>query len=57
MNAGKPQVPHPNIKNEMQQAMDAVTTDLLDEKISAQEAAKHRPDKVNALFDQFGVRK
>lgn len=55
MNGGKPEVPHPNIKNEMLQAMDAVTTDLLDDKISAQEAAKTGSDKVNAIFEQFGI--
>ncbi len=55
MNSGKPEVPHPNVKNEMLQAMDAATTDLLDDKISAQEAAKTGADRVNALFDQFGI--
>jgi multiple sugar transport system substrate-binding protein len=57
MNTGKPEVPHPNVKNEMLQAMDAVTTDLLDDKISAQDAARTGQERVNALFDQFGVRK
>jgi multiple sugar transport system substrate-binding protein len=56
MNSGKPEVPHPNIKNEMLQAMDAVTTDLLDDKISAQEAAKTGADKVNVIFDQYGIK-
>ncbi|HEX2034386.1 MAG TPA: extracellular solute-binding protein [Chloroflexota bacterium] len=55
MNSGKPEVPHPNVKLEMLQAMDAVTTDLLDDKISAQEAAKSGAERVNALFEQFGV--
>ena len=41
----------------MLQAMDAVTTDLLDDKVSAQDAARSGQDRVNALFDQFGVRK
>jgi len=57
MNAGKPLVPHPNIKIEMTRAMDEAVTDLLNEKVSAQEAAKQGADKVNALFDQFGVKK
>jgi multiple sugar transport system substrate-binding protein len=57
MNSGKPEVPHPNIKNEMLQAMDAVSTDLLDDKISAQDAARTGAERVNALFDQFGVTK
>jgi hypothetical protein len=37
-------------------AMDAVTTDLLDGKIGAQEAAKTGADKVNAIFDQYGIK-
>lgn len=57
LNAGKPLVPHPNIKLEMMNAMNAAVNDMLDEKISAQEAAKQGADKVNALFDQFGIRK
>jgi multiple sugar transport system substrate-binding protein len=52
LNAGKPTVPHPNIK-----AMDAAVTDLLNEKVSAQEAAKQGADRVNALFDQFGIKR
>ena len=32
-------------------------TELLDEKLSAQEAAKQGADKVNALFDQFGIKR
>jgi multiple sugar transport system substrate-binding protein len=57
LNAGKPNVPHPNVKLEMIQAMDAAVTDLLNEKVSPQEAAKQGADKVNALFDQYGVKK
>jgi hypothetical protein len=57
MNTGKPEVPHPNIRNEMLLAMDEVTTELLDDKISAQDAAKSGADKVNALFDQYGIKK
>jgi multiple sugar transport system substrate-binding protein len=57
MNGGKPEVPHPNVKLEMLQAMDAVSTDLLDDKISAQDAARTGAERVNALFDQFGVTK
>jgi multiple sugar transport system substrate-binding protein len=57
LHAGKPEVPHPNVKQEMLQAMDAAVTDLLDDKISAQEAAKTGADRVNALFDQFGIKK
>jgi hypothetical protein len=55
MNTGKPEVPHPNVKMEMLQAMDAVSTDLLDDKISAQDAARTGAERVNAYFDQFGV--
>jgi multiple sugar transport system substrate-binding protein len=57
MGTGKPEVPHPNIRLEMLAAMDAVTTDLMDDKIGPAEAAKSGQDKVNALFDQFGLRK
>ncbi|MDQ3701044.1 MAG: extracellular solute-binding protein [Chloroflexota bacterium] len=57
MNAGKPLVPHPNVKLDMTRAMDAAMTDLLNEKVSAQEAAKQGADKVNAFFDQYGIRK
>jgi hypothetical protein len=57
MNAGKPLVPHPNVKLEMTRAMDAAVTDLLDERVSPQEAANQGAEKVNALFDQYGVRK
>src|SRR5688572_16442082 len=56
MNAGKPLVPHPNIKLEMTQAMDATVNDMLDDKISPAEAAKTGADKVNAVFDKFGIR-
>ena len=56
LNGGKPEVPHPNIKPEMLSAMDSATTDLLNDKISAQEAAKTGADKVNALFDQYGIK-
>jgi multiple sugar transport system substrate-binding protein len=56
MNTGKPEVPHPNVKPEMLTAMDAVTTDLLDGKIGAAETAKTGADKVNALFDQYGIK-
>ena len=57
LTAGKPLVPHPNIKLEMNQAMTAAVNDLLDEKLSPQEAAKQGADKVNALFDQAGGRR
>jgi hypothetical protein len=57
LTAGKALVPHPNIKLEMNQAMTAAVNDLLDEKLSPQEAAKQGADKVNALFDQFGIRR
>ena len=57
MNSGKPEVPHPNVKLEMLQAMDAVTKDLLDDKISAQDAARSGADQVNAIFDQYGIKK
>ncbi len=57
LNAGKSLVPHPNIKLEMNTAMNAAVNDMLDEKISPQEAAKTGAGKVNALFDQFGVKK
>jgi len=57
MNAGKPLVPHPNVKIDMTRAMDAAVTDLLTEKVSAQEAAKQGADKVNALFDQTLAKK
>jgi multiple sugar transport system substrate-binding protein len=57
LTAGKPLVPHPNIKLEMNNAMNAVVNDMLDEKISPQEAAKTGADRVNQLFDQFGVKK
>ncbi len=53
LTAAKPLVPHPNVKLEMNQAMTAAINDMLDEKISPQEAAKQGADKVNALFDQF----
>lgn len=56
LNGGKPEVPHPNIKNEMLLAMDGVTTDLMDDKISAQETAKTGADKVNVIFDQYGIK-
>jgi len=56
MNTGKPLVPHPNIKLEMTQAMDATVNDMLDDKISAAEAAKTGADKVNAVFDKFGIK-
>ena len=38
------------------QAMDAAVNDMLDDKISAAEAAKTGADKVNAVFDKFGIR-
>jgi len=57
LTAGKPLVPHPNIKLEMNQAMTAAVNDLLDEKLSPQEAAKQGADRVNALFDQAGIRR
>ena len=41
----------------MNTAMNAAVNDMLDEKISPQEAAKTGADKFNALFDQFGVKK
>lgn len=56
LNAGKPEMPHPNVTQDMLRAMDAAVTDLLDDKISAQEAAKTGADQVNALFDQSGVK-
>ncbi|CAN5572527.1 sugar ABC transporter substrate-binding protein [soil metagenome] len=56
LNAGKPLVPHPNIKLEMNQAMNAAVNDMLDDKISPQEAAKTGADRVNAIFDQHGIR-
>jgi ABC-type glycerol-3-phosphate transport system substrate-binding protein len=57
LNAGKALVPHPNIRLEMNQAMNAAVNDLLDGKVSPQEAAKTGADKVNAIFDQTGVRR
>ena len=57
LNAGKSLVPHPNVKLDMNNAMNAVVNDMLDEKIAPQEAAKTAADKVNALFDQFGIKK
>ncbi len=57
LNTGKPEVPHPNIRNEMLQAMDEATTELMDDKVSAQDAAKSGADKVNALFDQYGIKR
>jgi ABC-type glycerol-3-phosphate transport system substrate-binding protein len=56
LNAGKSLVPHPNVKLEMNNAMNAAVNDMLDEKISPSEAAKTASDKVNALFDANGVR-
>lgn len=55
MNAGKAEVPHPNVKNEMLAAMDEQMKDLMADKISPQDAARNGADKVNALFDQFGL--
>lgn len=57
MNTGKPEVPHPNVKPEMLRAMDEEVRDLLDEKKSAQEAARSGAERVNALFDQYGIQK
>jgi multiple sugar transport system substrate-binding protein len=56
LNSGKPEVPHPNVKLEMLQAMDAEVTDLLDDKKSAQEAARSGAERVNAIFEQYGIR-
>ena len=56
MNTGKPEVPHPNVKPEMLPAMDDQVTAMLDGKIGAQEAAKTGADKVNAIFDQYGIK-
>lgn len=57
MNGGKPEVPHPNVKLEMLQAMDAEVRDLLQDKKSAAEAARTGAERVNALFDQYGIKK
>lgn len=56
LNAGKSLVPHPNVKLEMNNAMNAAVNDMLDEKISPSEAAKTASDKVNALFDAAGIK-
>lgn len=57
MNTGKPEVPHPNVKPEMLPAMDEEVTAMLDGKKGAQEAAATGADKVNAIFDQYGIKK
>jgi hypothetical protein len=57
LNSGKPEVPHPNIKNEMLVEMENQVKDLLADKKSAQEAAKSGADNVNAIFDQYGITK
>jgi hypothetical protein len=55
LNGGKLEMPHPNVRQDMLEAMDGAVTNPLDVKISAQEAAGTGADKVDALSDQNGV--
>ncbi|MDQ3702871.1 MAG: hypothetical protein M3442_18390 [Chloroflexota bacterium] len=52
----KAESPHPNVRVDQLKAMAASVTDVLDEKISAHKSANQGADKVNALFDEYGVK-
>ncbi len=51
----KAEIPHPNVRVDQLEAMDAFVAAVLDEKISAHKSARQGVDKVNALFDEHGV--
>lgn len=53
---GQPEVPHPNVKNEMLRAMYDEAGQLLADKKSAMAAAKDGAERVNKIFEQYGIR-